>query len=109
MDENSSISDRERDVQDAGKVNTDYFIRGLRIPKYRTAMAQVVMVGFIAFCTVWVSIRNHEDMRLIFDSGMSSALGGAGGGGLLNTTQSTNAYVAVYSSKLAIFLYANNY
>jgi hypothetical protein len=52
MDENSSISDRERDVQDAGKVNTDYFIRGLRIPKYRTAMAQVVMVGFIAFCTV---------------------------------------------------------
>ncbi|PMD35703.1 hypothetical protein L207DRAFT_516657 [Hyaloscypha variabilis F] len=86
MDENSSISDRERDVQDAGKVNTDYFIRGLRIPKYRTAMAQVVMVGFIAFCTV----------------GMSSALGGAGGGGLLNTTQSTNAYVAVYSTFAAL-------
>lgn len=31
--------------------------------------------------------------------GMSSALGGAGGGGLLNTTQSTNANVAVYASK----------
>jgi hypothetical protein len=31
---------------------------------------------------------------------MSSALGGAGGGGLFNTTQSTNANVAVYSSKL---------
>ena len=29
---------------------------------------------------------------------MSSALGGAGGGGLLNTEQSTNANVAVYSS-----------
>lgn len=30
--------------------------------------------------------------------GMSNALGGAGGGGLLNTTQSTNANVAVYTS-----------
>lgn len=29
---------------------------------------------------------------------MSSALGGAGGGGLLNTTQSTNANIAVYST-----------
>jgi len=32
------------------------------------------------------------------NSGMSSALGGAGGGGLLNTTQSTNANVATYAS-----------
>jgi len=31
-------------------------------------------------------------------SGMSSALNGAGGGGLLNTHQSTNANVAIYSS-----------
>lgn len=33
---------------------------------------------------------------------MSSALGGAGGGGLLNTTQSTNANVAVYSTFAAL-------
>jgi len=52
MAENSSISDEDRNAQDVRKVNTDYFIRGLRIPRYRTAMAQVVMVGFIAFCTV---------------------------------------------------------
>ncbi|KAE9380704.1 hypothetical protein N431DRAFT_498524 [Stipitochalara longipes BDJ] len=86
MADNSSISDEERNIQDVDKVNTNYFIRGLRIPKYRTAMAQVVMVGLIAFCTV----------------GMSSALGGAGGGGLLNTTQSTNANVAVYSTFTAL-------
>ena len=36
----------------AGKVDTDYYIRGIRIPKYRTAMAQIVIVGIIAFCTV---------------------------------------------------------
>jgi hypothetical protein len=36
----------------AGKADTDYYIRGIRIPKYKTAMAQVVMVGIIALCTV---------------------------------------------------------
>lgn len=44
--------DEEHHVRNAGEVNTGYYIRGLRIPKYRTAMAQVVMVGIIAFCTV---------------------------------------------------------
>lgn len=34
------------------KLDTDYYVGRLRIPKYRSAMAQVVMVGLIAFCTV---------------------------------------------------------
>ena len=37
---------------------------------------------------------------------MSSALGGAGGGGLLNTYQSTNANVAVYSTFAALAFFA---
>ncbi|KAI1001799.1 UNC93-like protein [Podosphaera aphanis] len=44
------------------------------------------MVGIFAFCTV----------------GMSNAVSGAGGGGLLNTTQSTNANVAVYATFSAL-------
>ncbi|KAI9732014.1 MAG: hypothetical protein M1834_004465 [Cirrosporium novae-zelandiae] len=53
-------------------------------------MAQVALVGLIAFTTV----------------GMSSAMGGAGGGGLLNTHQSTNANVAVYSTFAALAFFA---
>lgn len=45
-------TDEEQHVRNVGEINTDYYIHGLRIPKYRTAMAQVVMVGLIAFCTV---------------------------------------------------------
>jgi hypothetical protein len=52
MADNSFLLDEERNVPGLGKVNTDYYIRGLCIPKYRTAMAQVVMIGLIAFCTV---------------------------------------------------------
>ncbi|RKF58905.1 UNC93-like protein [Golovinomyces cichoracearum] len=72
--------------KEAGSVDTSYGFGGLRIPRYRTAMAQVTLVGLFAFCTV----------------GMSNALGGAGGGGLLNTTQSTNANVAVYATFSAL-------
>lgn len=70
-------------------LDTSYRIGRLRIPRYRSVLAQVVMVGLIAFCTV----------------GMSNALGGAGGGGLINTSQSNQANVAVYAtfSALAFF------
>jgi len=47
-----SSSDGVQDVHGIGEINSDYYIRGVRIPKYRTAMAQVVTVGLIAFCTV---------------------------------------------------------
>ncbi|KAH6713988.1 major facilitator superfamily domain-containing protein [Leptodontidium sp. MPI-SDFR-AT-0119] len=81
-----SISNEESDGQRVGELNTDYHIAGIRIPRYRTPMAQVAMVGLIAFTTV----------------GMSSALSGIGGGGLLNTYQSTNANVAIYSTFAAL-------
>lgn len=77
-----------RPVQEAAEgsdeepMDTSLRMAGLRLPQYRSAMAQVMLVGLFAFCTV----------------GMSNALGGAGGGGLLNTTQSTNANVAVYTT-----------
>ena len=51
----AAASDEEASFQPGGKVNTDYYVRGLRIPKYRSSMAQVVMVGLIAFCTVYLS------------------------------------------------------
>lgn len=47
-----SISNEESDGQRVGELNTDYHIAGIRIPRYRTPMAQVAMVGFIAFTTV---------------------------------------------------------
>lgn len=74
------------DFYDNGKPNQDYYIYGIRLKKYRSPTAQVLIVSFFAFATV----------------GMSSALGGAGGGGLLNTTQSNNANVATYSSNSGI-------
>ena len=63
---------------DGARPDADWYWRGIRLRSYRSPMVQVALVGFIAFMTV----------------GMSSALGGAGGGGLLNTKQSTNANVA---------------
>lgn len=78
--------------QDGTKLKNDFYWRGLRLPKYRTPMVQTALVGLIAFSTV----------------GMSSALGGAGGGGLLNTYQSTNANVAIYSTFAALAFFAGS-
>jgi hypothetical protein len=58
MADATSATLRSVEVQDAvnvtdnGRPNTDYYFGKLRIPRYRTPMAQVVMVGLIAFCTV---------------------------------------------------------
>ncbi|KAL1747368.1 hypothetical protein HDZ31DRAFT_80486 [Schizophyllum fasciatum] len=71
---------------DGARPDADWYWRGIRLRNYRSPMIQVALVGFIAFMTV----------------GMSSALGGAGGGGLLNTKQSTNANVAAFAA-LAFF------
>ena len=50
----SSVFDEERDILQAEKmrVDTSYRVRGVQFPKYRSAMAQIVMVGLVAFCTV---------------------------------------------------------
>ncbi|RDW62060.1 hypothetical protein BP6252_11493 [Coleophoma cylindrospora] len=81
--ESSTSADLERS-------STDWYYHGIRLKNYRTPMTQVVLIGLIAFMTV----------------GMSSALNGAGGGGLLNTQQSTNANVAVYSTFAALAFFA---
>ncbi|KAI6244631.1 hypothetical protein HI914_07367 [Erysiphe necator] len=89
---NTTDSSVERPVKESLKtlaenpIDTSLQLTRFRIPRHRTAMSQVVLVGLFAFCTV----------------GMSNALGGAGGGGLLNTTQSTNANVAVYTTFSAL-------
>ncbi|KAE9396481.1 hypothetical protein BT96DRAFT_941697 [Gymnopus androsaceus JB14] len=71
-------------------LNTDWYWRGIRLKYYCAPLTQVALVGLIAFMTV----------------GMSNALGGAGGGGLLNTHQSTNANVAIYSTFAALAFFA---
>ncbi|RDW66964.1 hypothetical protein BP5796_09713 [Coleophoma crateriformis] len=81
--ESSTSADLERS-------STDWYYHGIRLKNYRTPMTQVVLIGLIAFMTV----------------GMSSALNGAGGGGLLNTQQSTNANVAVYSTFAALAFFS---
>ncbi|KAL1668654.1 major facilitator superfamily domain-containing protein [Schizophyllum commune] len=75
---------------DGARPDADWYWRGIRLRNYRSPMVQVALVGFIAFMTV----------------GMSSALGGAGGGGLLNTKQSTNANVAVYVTFAALAFFS---
>lgn len=83
-------SKTETAVTNGAKPDADYYWRGIRLRNYRSPLTQVALVGFIAFMTV----------------GMSSALGGAGGGGLLNTHQSTNANVAIYSTFAALAFFS---
>lgn len=48
----TSISNGESETRHTSELNTDYHMLGVRIPRYRTPMAQVVMVGLTAFATV---------------------------------------------------------
>lgn len=89
-------------------LNSDWYWRGIRLKYYCAPLTQVALVGLIAFMTVCVLILYPYLIGFPHSTpytyrGMSSALGGAGGGGLLNTHQSTNANVAVYSSTLLFF------
>lgn len=49
MVDSASISDEESRPIQGSEMNTDYYISRVRIPKYRAAMAQVVMVGSSLF------------------------------------------------------------
>ncbi|RFU25807.1 hypothetical protein B7463_g10542, partial [Scytalidium lignicola] len=80
----------EEHVPDHQVESRDAYFLGIKFKNVRTPMVQVAIVGLTAFMTV----------------GMSIALGGAGGGGLLDTTQSDAAGTAVAATFAAVSFFA---